>query len=176
VTRPLVLVTGGARSGKTRFALATAQRWELPLVYLATAQAGDVGMAERIAKHRAERDARWRTIEEPLEVAQVLASVPDSAVLLDCLTLWLSNVLLASTAALAAGSSGVPAAIDELCGGLAARRSAIVCVTNEVGSGVVPETPLGRRFRDEQGWLNQRVADLADEVYLLVAGRPLQIK
>lgn len=168
MTLPLVLVTGGARSGKSRFALARAQRLGLPQVYLATAQAGDDEMAERIAAHRAERGAAWRTVEEPVHVVAALAAEDGHAVLLDCLTLWLSNLLLAG--------ADLAAAADGLCDTLALRRCALVCVTNEVGSGVVPESRLGRVFRDEQGRLNQRVAELADEVHLLVAGQPLRIK
>jgi adenosylcobinamide kinase/adenosylcobinamide-phosphate guanylyltransferase len=172
VSLPLVLVTGGARSGKTRFAmdrtLAECRRGGVSPVYLATAQPGDDEMAERIAAHRRSRGPEWTTVEEPLDVAGVLAGMAGHIVLLDCLTLWLSNVLLAGRS--------VTVGTNALCDELGERRSAVVCVTNEVGSGVVPETALGRAFRDEQGLLNQRIGDLADEVHLVVAGQPLRIK
>ncbi len=167
-----MLVTGGARSGKTRFAmgrtLAESRRDDPPPVYLATAQPGDDEMAARIAAHRETRGAQWRTVEEPLDLAGVLATLAGHAVVIDCLTLWLSNVLL--------GGRSVTAEVDTLCDALGVRECAVVCVTNEVGSGVVPESALGRTFRDEQGLLNQRVGDLADEVHLVVAGQPLRIK
>ena len=167
--RPLLaLVTGGARSGKSRFALARAASLELPRLFVATGEARDEEMTARIARHRAERDPAWRTIEEPLELAAVLRRVAGQAIVVDCLTLWMSNLM-------DAGRDLDPAS-EELLGVLRERRSAIVAVTNEVGAGIVPEHAVARAFRDATGLLNQRVADLADEVHLLVAGQPLRIK
>ncbi len=172
MTLPLVLVTGGARSGKTRFAMGRTLVQSRPggpsPVYLATAQPGDDEMAERIVAHRAARGPEWHTVEESLDVGRVLAGMAGHPVLLDCLTLWLSNVLL--------DGRSVTAETDALCDVLEARHGAVICVTNEVGSGVVPESALGRTFRDEQGLLNQKVGELADEVHLVVAGQPLRIK
>lgn len=167
--RPLLaLVTGGARSGKSRFALDRAAGLGLPLVFVATGEPGDEEMAARIARHRAERDPAWRTIEEPLEVAEVLRREAGVAIVVDCLTLWLANLL-------EHGRALEPATRD-LLAALGARRSAVVVVTNEVGSGIVPEHAIGREFRDRAGFLNQAVADLADELHWLVCGQPLRVK
>jgi adenosylcobinamide kinase/adenosylcobinamide-phosphate guanylyltransferase len=167
---PVVLVTGGARSGKSRFALARAESLGSPLIFLATAEARDEEMAARIARHRAERGRRWRTIEEPLAIAAILRRPQRGVVLIDCLTLWLANQMGEST------KTNVGPAVDELIEALGARRSAVVAVTNEVGLGIVPENALARAFRDVTGLLNQRVAAIADEVFLLVAGQALRIK
>ena len=167
--RPLLaLVTGGARSGKSRFALGRAASLGLPLVFVATGEAGDEEMAARIARHREERDRAWRTIEEPLEVARVLRREAGAAIVLDCLTLWLANLV--------ERGRDVDAATRDLVAALGARRSAIVVVTNEVGSGIVPEHAIARDFRDRAGFLNQAVADLADELHILVCGQPLRVK
>ena len=168
--RPIVLVTGGARSGKSRFALARAESLGSPRVFLATAEARDEEMAARIARHRAERGSRWRTVEEPVAIASVLERQQGGVVLLDCLTLWLANQMGDCA------TTEVAPAVDELVGALSARRSALVAVTNEVGLGIVPESALARAFRDASGFLNQRVAAIADEVFLLVAGQALRIK
>jgi adenosylcobinamide kinase / adenosylcobinamide-phosphate guanylyltransferase len=163
---PLVLVLGGARSGKSRHAEA---RFDglAAMTYVATAQAFDEEMRERIAEHRGRRDARWTTIDAPLDLAEALAAI-DGPVLVDCLTLWLSNTMLAGRDVAAAGA--------ELLAALSARRGLAVCVSNEVGLGIVPDTPLGRRFRDAQGRLNQSVAAIADEVVFVAAGLPLVLK
>jgi adenosyl cobinamide kinase/adenosyl cobinamide phosphate guanylyltransferase len=167
----LTLVLGGARSGKSRYAegliAALPAPWTPPWTYLATAEAGDAEMAERIATHRQQRGPQWQTVEAPRSLAAALARqrVP---VLVDCLTLWLSNLLLAE--------ADIEAEIAQLEMTLAAMTTPVVLVANEVGSGIVPDYPLGRRFRDWQGVLNQRMAARADHVVLIVAGLPLALK
>ena len=172
---PVTLVLGGARSGKSTHAekLATASLHGAPprqAVYVATAQAGDVEMATRIVAHRARRGANWTTIEEPLKLDEALASAAahGQPVLVDCLTLWLSNVML--------GGGDVDQAADDLVGALEGLAVPVVLVSNEVGLGVVPDTPLGRAFRDAQGRLNMRMAERADRVVLMTAGLPLTLK
>jgi adenosylcobinamide kinase / adenosylcobinamide-phosphate guanylyltransferase len=167
---PIVLVTGGARSGKSRFAITRAESLGSPRVFLATAEARDDEMTRRIASHRAERGRRWQTVEEPLAIAAVLQRQRRGVVLIDCLTLWLANQMGECP------STNVAPAVDELVEALVSRRSAVVAVTNEVGLGIVPENALARAFRDATGFLNQRVAAIADEVFLLVAGQPLRVK
>lgn len=165
----LTLVLGGARSGKSSHAEALIAAHPAPWTYLATAQAFDDEMEERIAHHRARRDGRWRTVDAPLDLAETLAVMPDGApVLVDCLTLWLSNVMLADL--------DVDAQTRRLASVLAAPRGPWVVVANEVGLGIVPENALARRFRDEAGRLNQMVAAGADSVVFLVAGMPLVVK
>jgi adenosylcobinamide kinase / adenosylcobinamide-phosphate guanylyltransferase len=167
----LTLVLGGARSGKSRQAEALARATGLRRIYIATAQAFDDEMRERIAVHRADRAADgWTTVETPLDLAGAVTreSAIDTVILVDCLTLWLSNVMLAE--------QDVGQAERELLAALGATPGPVVIVSNEVGLGIVPETPLGRRFRDAQGRLNQRVAALADHVIFVAAGLPLMLK
>lgn len=141
-----------------------------PWVYVATAEVRDDEMGERIAHHRSRRDARWRTIDAPLNLPESINDLGGTGhpILIDCLTLWLSNCLLAEIDLERAG--------DRLIEALESAPSPIVVVSNEVGLGIVPDTPLGRRFRDAQGRLNQRVAALADRVILMVAGLPMTVK
>lgn len=162
------LVLGGARSGKSRHAERQALESGLRVVYLATAQALDAEMAARIAHHRARRPAGWHSVEEPLQLADALSreAAADGCVLVDCLTLWLSNVLLANR----------DTEIGRLLETLPALPGRVILVSNEVGWGIVPENALARRFRDEQGRLNQRVAALANRVTLVAAGLPLVLK
>lgn len=162
------LVIGGARSGKSAHAEARARTSGLKVTYLATGEARDAEMGARIAHHRARRPAGWRTVEEPLLLAAALrrAAAPDTCLLVDCLTLWLTNVLLAAR----------DAEIDRLLDALPALAGRIILVSNEVGWGIVPENALARRFRDEQGRLNQQVAALADRVTLVAAGLALPLK
>jgi adenosylcobinamide kinase/adenosylcobinamide-phosphate guanylyltransferase len=161
---------GGARSGKSRYAERLVEDAARCGTYIATAEAGDAEMAERIAAHRARRGPSWRIVEAPLALASAIAAhaAPERPILVDCLTLWLSNLLLAGKQA------------DEeahtLCGALREAAGAVVLVTNEVGMGLVPETPLGRTFRDAAGLLNQKVAALADRVVFVAAGLPLLLK
>jgi adenosylcobinamide kinase/adenosylcobinamide-phosphate guanylyltransferase len=168
-TRSL-LVLGGARSGKSRYAQDTAERSGKRLVYIATADAGDVEMAARIAAHRAARGPAWRTIEASLCLAEALhgAVAPDAVVLVDCLTLWLSNLMLAGRDVKAESRR-----LDALIGSVA---GSVIFVSNEVGNGIVPENDLARRFRDAQGQLNQSVAAACDAVVLVAAGLPLSLK
>jgi adenosylcobinamide kinase / adenosylcobinamide-phosphate guanylyltransferase len=162
------LVLGGARSGKSRYAESLIAVLPPSWTYIATAEAGDAEMTERIAAHRARRGASWRTIEAPRELAAALASCRAGPVLVDCLTLWLSNLMLAD--------ADIDAEVAQLEDSLAAMQAPVVLVANEVGSGIVPDHPLGRRFRDLHGVLNQRIAGRADRVVLVVAGLPLVLK
>lgn len=162
----VTLVLGGARAGKSGYALALLGGG----VFVATAEAGDAEMAERIATHRAERGASWTTIEEPLELAQVLRRHAGDArpLLVDCLTLWLSN-LMHRGRDVEDATAALLAVLDE-------RDGETIFVANEVGLGIVPDNALARRFRDAQGTLNRRIAARADRVVLLAAGLPLVLK
>jgi adenosylcobinamide kinase/adenosylcobinamide-phosphate guanylyltransferase len=165
----LTLVLGGARSGKSRFAEWLIATYPRPWVYVATAEAKDEEMAERIAAHKARREAGWQTIEAPHDLADALkAAPPDAAVLVDCLTLWLSNLLH--------GAFDIEAQTGRLQEALAARAGPTVLVSNEVGLGIVPDNALARRFRDAQGILNQRLAAQAARVVMMVAGIPVAVK
>jgi adenosyl cobinamide kinase/adenosyl cobinamide phosphate guanylyltransferase len=167
----VTLLLGGARSGKSALAVELAGRSRAPVVFVATAEAGDEEMADRIARHRAERPGGWTTVEAPLELEAALRSAPsDACVVVDCLSLWVANMIelaadpeiesLAGTAALAAAS----------------RPGETIAVSNEVGLGVVPATPLGRRYRDVLGRVNARWAEAADRALLVVAGRMLDLE
>jgi adenosylcobinamide kinase/adenosylcobinamide-phosphate guanylyltransferase len=163
------LVLGGARSGKSRYAQEVAMASPPPWTFIATAQAGDDEMLARIGAHRRERGDGWATIEAPLDLATAVAEAPGPApLLIDCLTLWLSNLMI--------GDHDVEGAIDAFEQALLARNAATIAVANEVGLGIVPETPLGRDFRDRAGALNQRLAAKANRVVLMVAGLPMTVK
>ena len=165
----IVLVGGGARSGKSRYALHLARHHGDRMVFLATAEAGDHEMAARIAKHRAERPSEFLTVEEPLEIAKVIREQHADVIVIDCATVWLSNVMLLF-------GRDVDADTESLLAALQASEARIILVTNEVGCGIIPETTLGRDFRDRAGILNQRVAAIADEVYWMVFGVPMRVK
>ncbi len=167
---PVTLVLGGARSGKSRHAEAMVESQPGPCVYLATARAGDSEMAARIAAHRARRGRRWSTVEEPLDVVEALSGAcgPDRAVLVDCLTLWLSN-LLGAERPVAAECGRLLAALPELAG-------PVVFVSNEVGQGVVPDNALARVFVDHAGRLHQDLAAAAQRVVFMAAGLPRELK
>lgn len=172
----LTLVIGGARSGKSRFAQSLAAN-SRRVVYLATARCEDAEMAARIGQHRRARPAHWVTIEEPLEIASVVErhAVDCEFVLLDCLTIWLSNLSWMHRESDEANlSASVAQEVARLVA--AARYTHVVAVTNELGCGLVPESPVGRLFRDLHGWMNQDVAREADWVYHLVAGIAIPIK
>jgi adenosylcobinamide kinase/adenosylcobinamide-phosphate guanylyltransferase len=165
----LTFLLGGARSGKSAHAEKLATALPSPWTYIATAEAYDGEMAERIALHRARRGTGWTTVDAPLDLAQALRAAPDGRpVLVDCLTLWLSNHMLAE--------HDLDALSSELEAVLAAPRGPWFVVSNEVGMGIVPDNVLGRRFRDAQGRLNQRVAACATSVFFMVAGIPMQVK
>ncbi len=169
----IYFVTGGARSGKSAFAEQIARGIGGRRAYLATAQALDAEMVARIEHHRRRRGSAWDTFEEPLAVDELLRKLSDryDVIMLDCLTLWLSNVI-----AHAAGDDAVAARSALLVRALREIATACIVVSNEVGLGIVPDNPLARRFRDLAGFLNQQVAGIADEAYLLASGIPVKIK
>ncbi len=167
-----LLILGGARSGKSRLAQEiAARRWIHP-AYLATAEILDDEMAKRVSMHRRARSARWLCVEEPLEIAKIIRQgVPGSdGILVDCLTLWLSNVLLKE------GRGAFDRRRDELVKALQQAHQDVILVANEVGLSIVPDNELGRTFRDLAGWLNQAVAKEADTVVFVAAGLPLVLK
>jgi adenosylcobinamide kinase/adenosylcobinamide-phosphate guanylyltransferase len=166
----LTLILGGARSGKSREAEALATASLPPWRYVATAEALDAEMAERIELHRKRRGDGWETHEAPLDLASAVAALASEPgpILVDCLTLWLSNLML--------GDHDVDAAVAALEMALDKARAPVILVANEVGLGIVPENALARRFRDEAGRLNQRLAARADRVLLMVAGLKIEVK
>ncbi len=165
-----VLVLGGARSGKSRFARELAEASGLSPVLIATATAGDAEMADRIARHKAERDSRWSTIEEPFQLAAIIAreSRAGRVLVVDCLTLWLANLTFAE--------NDIEATTRALTVAVAVAGGPVIMVSNEIGLGLVPDTALGRRFRDAQGRLNQHVATICEAVVFVAAGLPLVLK
>ena len=163
-----LLVLGGARSGKSRFAEGLAAGWQGERIYIATAEPGDAEMAARIADHRGRRGPKWTTIEAPLALVEALERAPDGFVLIDCLTLWISNLLL--------GDFDIAARVERLAEALRVRRGTVVVVSNEVGLGIVPDNSLSRGFRDEAGFANQRLAQACDEVVFIAAGLPINLK
>jgi adenosyl cobinamide kinase/adenosyl cobinamide phosphate guanylyltransferase len=167
---PLILLLGGARSGKSDLAVRLAARQHAGVVMIATGEAGDAEMAERIARHRRERPLTWTTIESPRQVEEAIANAPDDAcMIIDCLTLWIANLLAVTIAA----------EIEELAASAArraaARRGTTIVVSNEVGLGIVPDNPPARAYRDLLGRVNASWAAAADRAYLLVAGRVLAL-
>lgn len=165
----LTIVTGGAKSGKSRYAEGLVTGSNRPRIYIATAQAWDDEMRDKVAAHRIDRGADWLTVEAPMDVAAALAQVPaDAVVLLDCATMWLTNCMLAEadldreTAALLAALTACPAPV--------------VVVTNELGWSIVPDNALARRFQNAQGKLNQQLAAQADRVVAVISGLPLALK
>jgi adenosylcobinamide kinase/adenosylcobinamide-phosphate guanylyltransferase len=178
----ITLVLGGARSGKSAFAVQLAQQSRAPVLFVATATPSDAEMEERIAAHRAARPRDWRTLEAPMEVSTaVWAQLADAhTVLLDCLSLLVANHMLAEEDTDGQAQTALEARVQsDIHGLLAATREAgadLIVVSNEVGMSVVPPSPLGRRFRDALGRANQEVAATADAVYLVVAGIPVDLK
>ena len=168
-----IFITGGARSGKSRFAEELSRQVSGPKAYLATAQALDEEMAERIRRHRENRSADWHTLEEPIKAAGCIQKEGDrfNLILLDCLTLWVSNLLMAGwdeARILEEGSRLLEACRQARC--------SLILVGNEVGMGIVPENAQARLFRDVSGFIQQKVARDADEVYFMVSGLPVKIK
>jgi adenosylcobinamide kinase/adenosylcobinamide-phosphate guanylyltransferase len=189
VSRATTLILGGARSGKSDWAVHLAQQSGRPVVYVATASPGDPDMAERIAAHRAARPPSWRTVEAPLDLDVALrenARAGDLA-LIDCLTLWVSNVVLQRTAG-ASEPDGLPPGlwrdveaqlligVNEVVGRAQERGVSLVLVSNEVGMGIVPSFELGRGYRDVLGRVNRAVAARADAVVLMIAGLPVDLR
>jgi len=168
----LLLVLGGARSGKSSWALRYVEDRYHSYLFLATAQVTDEEMAERIRMHKQSRGAKWHLIEEPISIPEALkAKCGDhEAVLMDCLTIWLSNIMLRME------DQDLFRCQDHLLDVLSKRERAIVIVSNEVGTGIVPEHALGRKFRDHAGMLNQRIAAMADKVVFMIAGLPMYLK
>lgn len=179
----VIFIIGGARSGKSRFALQLANNfpfreaghkegaiYPMRKAYIATAQAIDDEMRERIERHKKERSGEWTTLEEPLNISTLISDINRSydIILLDCLTLWLSNLLL--------NNKDVETEIGSFISSLSNMHCSLLIVSNEVGLGIVPDNALSRRFRDLSGYLNQKMAAIADEVYLVTAGIPLRIK
>jgi len=169
----IYFITGGARSGKSSFAENLAKDFAGKRAYIATAQALDAEMAAKIEKHRKDRGPAWDTYEEPLAVAELLRKLSSryEVVLLDCLTLWLSNVM-----AHTGGDDAVTARSGELVAAIKDFGGSCIVVSNEVGLGIVPDNPLARKFRDFAGLLNQKIAQAADEVYFTASGIPVKIK
>jgi adenosylcobinamide kinase/adenosylcobinamide-phosphate guanylyltransferase len=170
--RELLFVLGGARSGKSSFAQRYAETHYASRLFLATAQILDDEMAERVRRHKEARGPKWDVLEEPFELPAALRShpIPGQVVLVDCLTLWLSNILLEK------GEDQARFYEEDLLKALSIRQGPVILVSNEVGLGIVPENPLGRIFRDLAGRLNQRVASAADHVVFMAAGIPWVLK
>ena len=164
----ITLVLGGARSGKSRFAESLLADRAGHRIYLATAEAGDEEMRQRILHHQARRGPGWRVIESPIEIAGPIENAGENAVLVDCLTLWLANLMTANR--------DVDGATKALCQALDKARAAVVLVSNETGLGIVPDNALAREFRDWAGRINQAVAAQADRVFFIAAGLPLTLK
>ena len=180
IDKRLVLLLGGARAGKSSCALRLAEECKPEVggsvCFIATAQGLDADMSERIARHRSERPPGWHTIEEPYQIDEALRQAVDAGVVIvDCLTMFVSNWLLRQEDERQC-EQVVRQIIDDFLRLARSRRQMIICVSNEVGLGIVPETPLGRMFRDLLGRVNQDFSRAADEVYLLVAGLPLRLK
>jgi adenosyl cobinamide kinase/adenosyl cobinamide phosphate guanylyltransferase len=163
----LVVLVGGARSGKSRLAVAQARAAAAPVTFIATGEAGDDEMAERIRRHRQERPEGWTTVEEPVELARALAAVPggDTAIV-DCLSLWVANL----------AGDGVEGASAEAARVAARREGLTIAVTNEVGLGIVPANDLARAYRDDLGRVNAEWVEAADEAWFVLAGRKLRLE
>jgi adenosylcobinamide kinase/adenosylcobinamide-phosphate guanylyltransferase len=170
--KELILVLGGTRSGKSSWALHYTEAQYRSHLFLATARALDEEMIERIRLHKSSRGPDWQLIEEPIEISEAVRTRCSGveAVLIDCLTVWLSNVLLEK------GDEQIDKYQDDFLKTLSTREQTVVVVSNEVGMSVVPESPLGRKFRDLSGQINQKIAAMADKVIFLTAGLPMYLK
>ncbi|MCS7282444.1 MAG: bifunctional adenosylcobinamide kinase/adenosylcobinamide-phosphate guanylyltransferase [Anaerolineae bacterium] len=177
-SKTLIFILGGARSGKSAYAQQLAARMGERVLFVATATAGDEEMAERIARHRAARPAHWRTLEVPTNVGEALREQIGDAqvVLLDCLSLWVANLMGEGESPADKIEAQVQAELEDLLAAYEAHQASLIVVSNEVGMGLVPVYPLGRLYRDVLGRANQWIAAQADQVILMVAGLPVQIK
>jgi adenosylcobinamide kinase/adenosylcobinamide-phosphate guanylyltransferase len=166
----VTLVLGGARSGKSRYAESLGAGFDGPRIYIATAQAFDAEMSARIEHHKASRGERWQTIESPFDLPEAVVNAcrPGRFALVDCVTVWLGNLMHRQLA--------VSEKVTALCEAVGTAKSTLVLVSNEVGQGIVPDNAMARRFRDEQGIVNQRLAKIADEVVFVTAGIPVRLK
>jgi len=171
--RDVILVTGGCRSGKSRFALEYANHHFSKKIYLATCEVLDGEMAKRVEMHKMMRGPEWQTIEEPLEIVNRIRSYreEDGVILLDCITLWLSNLLLRWD-----DDQKVMGEVERLVEGIKECKFSLIMVSNEVGMGIVPADPLSRRFRDLSGMANQRIGEISDRVVFMVSGIPIFLK
>ncbi len=176
MSRAIILVTGGSRSGKSRFALEKAQEHAAPRLFVATApRSGDEEMAERIARHRKDRGEGWETVEAEWELVPILSeSTLHSVILVDCLTLWVSNLMMELETA--ATEDEIAVRSGELVKAARQGTGKVIFVTNEVGMGIVPQNALARRFRDLAGRCNQIIAAASDEVYCVMSGIPLKLR
>ena len=173
----LIFILGGARSGKSAYALKLAESMSGKKLYLATAEALDKEMTERIKKHKKERGNNWATIEEPIKIADVIAKdKKHDVILLDCITIWLSNLITNSASKIENRKSKIENYINSLVSACKKTKANIIVVSNEVGLGIVPDNPLARRFRDISGISNQKMAEAADEVYFVVSGIKMRLK
>lgn len=170
----LALILGGTRSGKSRYGLGLAARCPAPRLFVATCEPRDAEMEARIAAHQQERGSDWTTQETPLELAPTLKTAQDGfgVILVDCLTMWVSNLLLQE----GTSKGRIQTTCEDLVESLRKTTTPTILISNEVGMGIVPDNPLGREFRDQAGWLHQRLARVADLVVLVVAGVPLLVK
>jgi adenosylcobinamide kinase/adenosylcobinamide-phosphate guanylyltransferase len=169
----ILFITGGARSGKSRLAESLAEGFGTPLCYIATGQALDTEMEERISAHRTRRGGKWHTVEEPLRLAETIGNVDGSfqAILVDCITLWLTNLLLTHE-----DTDQVMTKVSALVEVVPKGKTPLILVSNEVGMGIVPENALARKFRDLAGKANQMLAAAADEAYVTFSGIPIRLK
>jgi adenosylcobinamide kinase / adenosylcobinamide-phosphate guanylyltransferase len=172
MAKEIILITGGARSGKSKYAEERAVPLGSRPLYVATAEAKDDEMAQRIAAHQKRRGSAWITVEEPVELTETLLAWRGrtDCALVDCLTLWLSNILFRGD------GNQLEEKVEALVLALPQLDFSVVFVANEVGAGIVPDNPLARKFRDLAGWANQRIASLSSEVVLMVAGIPMTVK
>jgi adenosylcobinamide kinase/adenosylcobinamide-phosphate guanylyltransferase len=170
----VALILGGARSGKSRYGLGLAASFPAPRLFVATCEARDAEMEARIEAHQRERGSDWTSLEVPLKLTDALSAAQGcyGVILVDCLTMWVSNLLLQE----GASSGSIQTAGEQLVTAVAQTATPTILISNEVGFGIVPDHPLGRQFRDQAGWLHQRLAQVADLVVLVVAGIPLLIK
>jgi len=170
----VALILGGARSGKSRYGLGLAARYPAPRLFVATCEPRDAEMEARIEAHQRERGSHWTTREVPLKLTEALAAAQESygVILVDCLTMWVSNLLLQADAP----KGAIRMAGEGLVETVANTATPTILISNEVGWGIVPDNPLSREFRDQAGWLHQRLAQVADLVVLVVAGVPLLVK